>query len=127
MSKGKTILISALCGITCLTAGAWLGKSYSDRKHDENFTLTEFLSVQHHVTVLGYLYNNDQDKAIKELERRLNVEILVLGQNPYHPRVLNDNERSALQLAAEHRGKHPFTINSPGINKMVKDALQSSN
>ena len=113
--------------VVCLTGGAWIGDWHANRKRDEHYTFLEFLSVQHRVKVIELLYDKQFDKAIQSLESRLNVEILVLGKNPYHLRQLDDSSRSALLLAAKHRAKYPFSTNSPGTNKMVQDALQSAN
>ena len=126
MPNWKSILVHAGVGLVCLTAGIWVGSWRANKSHEESFTLNEFLSVEHRVKVLGLLYNNEIDKATNELERRLNVEILVLGPNPYHPRPLDENQLAALRLAAAHRAKHPFSQQSKGINQMVQNALQST-
>jgi len=53
------------------------------------------------------------------------VQVLVLGQNPYHPQPLNENQRAALKLIADHREKHPYQVKSQGTNQMVQDALKA--
>ena len=123
----KKFLVVAGIGILGIAVGFWAGTWHTNKSREENFTFNEYLNVNHHVKVLNHIYNNDSEKAINELERRLNVEILVLGPNPYHPRPLNEHQLNALRLAAAHRSKHPFFEKSPGVNKMVQAALQAAN
>jgi hypothetical protein len=127
MSKWKTLCLQGSFAAICVGLGYWFGHWRSERCHLQNFYVTEHFEVRTRIKTLDFLYQNDSDNAIQELERNLDRNAIVFGPADKNPRPLNDWDRSILLMIAKHRETHPFLDKKhPGINQMVQKALQSA-
>jgi hypothetical protein len=126
MTRWKTTLLSLCAGIVGIALGSWASYVVVNKRNNETHDRLVSIYIQDQIRILELLSNNENDKAVRKLESRLNTWILTIGPNPYHPEPLSDDAKSSLQLAAKHREKYPFTTNSPGVDQMVKNALNQA-
>ena len=119
MTRLKSILLAICTGILGITLGAWVTHKIVMKEHNRYGEILDCIYIQDQVRVLELLGNNENDKAVCKLESRLNTWILTLGPNPGHSKPLSADVKSAFRLAAKHREIHPFTTNSPGVDRMV--------